>query len=125
MGCASPTIVDKPWGREVIYAETDVYIGKLIEVDQGHRLSLQYHECKDETIYVLEGTLSLVVGPTKSELQTRDLPAGSSIRIVPGTVHRYAAPFGSVRILEVSTPHPDDVVRLSDDYGRADRAKGG
>ena len=119
---AGATIVDKPWGREVIYAQTELYIGKLIEIEQGQRLSLQYHRLKDETIHVLEGTLSLVVGPAPDALQTRDLQAGCSARITPGTVHRYAAPYGPVRILEVSTPHPDDVVRLADDYGRTDPA---
>ncbi len=112
------TIVDKPWGREVIYAATELYIGKIIEIDQGARLSLQYHQRKDETIYVLDGTLRLVIGGAEDALTTRDLDPGASVRVTPGQVHRYQAPHGPVRVLEVSTPHPDDVVRLSDDYGR-------
>lgn len=114
------TIVTKPWGRELIYANTERYIGKIIEVEAGSRLSLQYHRHKDESIYVLEGTLSLVIGESADALETHDLPAGSSWHVRPGVVHRFAAPHGVVRVLEVSTPHPDDVVRVSDDYGRED-----
>lgn len=112
------TVVDKPWGREVIYASTDLYIGKIIEINEGARLSLQLHEQKDETIYVLEGTLRLVIGDSVDALRSRDLSEGVSFRVRTGQVHRYQAPYGSVRVLEVSTPHPDDVVRLEDDYGR-------
>ena len=112
------TIVHKPWGREIIYASNERYIGKIIEVEQGQRLSLQFHRDKDETIYVLEGTLSLVIGASPEDLTTHDLPAGAAQRIQPGMVHRFQAPHGKVRILEVSSPHPDDVVRVSDDYAR-------
>ena len=112
------TIVAKPWGREVIYASTELYIGKIIEIKAGARLSLQYHEAKDETIYVLDGRLRLVIGDSAEALESRDLDAGASVRVHTGKVHRYEAPHGDVRVLEVSTPHPDDVVRLVDDYGR-------
>ena len=112
------TVVTKPWGREVIYASTELYIGKIIEINAGARLSLQYHEAKDETIYVLDGCLRLVIGDSADALETRDLDEGASVRVQTGKVHRYEAPHGDVRVLEVSTPHPDDVVRLVDDYGR-------
>ncbi len=112
------TIVIKPWGREVIYASTELYIGKIIEINAGARLSLQYHEAKDETIYVLDGRLRLVIGDSADALETRDLDEGASVRVRTGQVHRYEAPHGPVQVLEVSTPHPDDVVRLVDDYGR-------
>ena len=112
------TIVIKPWGREVIYASTELYIGKIIELNAGARLSLQYHEAKDETIYVLDGRLRLVIGDSADALETRDLDEGASVRVRTGQVHRYEAPHGPVQVLEVSTPHPDDVVRLVDDYGR-------
>lgn len=112
------TVVAKPWGREVIYASTELYIGKIIEINAGARLSLQYHEAKDETIYVLDGRLRLVIGDSAEALETRDLDEGASVRVDTGKVHRYEAPHGAVRVLEVSTPHPDDVVRLVDDYGR-------
>ena len=112
------TVVEKPWGREVIYASNELYIGKIIEINEGARLSLQLHEQKDETIYVLDGTLRLVIGDSVDTLRSRDLSEGVSFRVQAGQVHRYQAPFGSVRVLEVSTPHPNDVVRLEDDYGR-------
>jgi len=119
MSAAPTRIVGKPWGREIIYASNERYIGKVIEIDAGQRLSLQYHREKDESIYVLEGTLSLVIGPSKDALQTVELSAGGAYRIRPGEVHRFHAPLGPVRVLEVSTPHFDDVVRVADDYGRA------
>ena len=112
------TVVEKPWGREVIYASNEHYIGKIIEINEGARLSLQLHEQKDETIYVLDGTLRLVIGDSVDTLRSRDLSEGVSFRVQTGQVHRYQAPYGSVRVLEVSTPHPNDVVRLEDDYGR-------
>lgn len=111
-------IIDKPWGREVVFASNELHIGKIIEIDEGARLSLQLHEQKDETIYVLEGTLRLVIGDSVGGLETYDLRAGHSVRVKPRQVHRYEAPDGPVRVFEVSTPHPDDVVRLQDDYGR-------
>jgi len=113
------TIVDKPWGREIIYANCEHYLGKVIEISEGHRLSLQEHLEKDETIYVLDGRLALTVGSTPETVQTRDMESGDAFRVRAGTVHRFAAPYGDVRVLEVSTPHPDDVVRFSDDYGRS------
>lgn len=112
------TVVEKPWGREVIYASNERYIGKIIEINEGARLSLQLHEQKDETIYVLDGTLRLVIGNSVDTLRSRDLSEGVSFRVQTGQVHRYQALYGSVRVLEVSTPHPNDVVRLEDDYGR-------
>ena len=117
------TVVEKPWGREVIYASNELYIGKIIEINEGSRLSLQLHEQKDETIYVLDGTLRLVIGDSVDTLRSRDLSEGVSFRVQTGQVHRYQAPYGSVRVLEVSTPHPNDVVRLEDDYGREGTSK--
>ena len=112
------SVVEKPWGREVIYASNELYIGKIIEINEGARLSLQLHEQKDETIYVLDGTLRLLSGDAAATLPSRDLAEGVSYRVQTGQGHRYQAPHGSVRVLEVSTPHPNDVVRLEDDYGR-------
>jgi len=112
------TIVDKPWGREVVYACSEHYLGKVIEIHDGHRLSLQSHVEKDETIYVLEGRLLLAVGASPGNVSTRELHPGQAYRIRPGVVHRFAAVHGPARLIEVSTPHPDDVVRYSDDYGR-------
>jgi mannose-6-phosphate isomerase len=110
-------IVPKPWGREVIFAETERYAGKILYLEAGHRLSLQYHERKDETIYVLDGEVLLVV-EIDGDLQEKALRRGEAFRIRPGVKHRMRAEVPCV-ILEVSSPELDDVVRLEDAYGRA------
>ncbi len=114
----SDTIVDKPWGCEVIWAHTDKYVGKVLNIEKGHRLSEQFHRLKDETIYVLDGVLQLEFNGGEEILY---LTEGESYRIKPGTVHRFIAPkHGTgVRLMEVSTPELDDVVRTEDDYNRA------
>ena len=114
---AVPRRVDKPWGHELIWAETDRYVGKILHVTAGHALSLQYHEVKDETMHLLRGRMRLIIGPSPTELETIELEEGQSIRIRPPTVHRVEA-ITDVDILEASTPHLDDVVRLEDRYGR-------
>jgi mannose-6-phosphate isomerase len=110
-------IVEKPWGFEKIWAKTDKYVGKLLHIMPGHRLSLQYHEVKEETIYVLSGTLKAYT--TKLEIE-HVMSEGMSLHVIPGMVHRFEAPAdgGPVVLLEVSTPELDDVVRLKDDYER-------
>ena len=113
----APRRVEKPWGHELIWAETDIYIGKILHVRAGHALSLQYHEVKDETMHLLRGRMRLVIGPSAEELETIELEEGQSIRISPPTVHRVEA-VTDVDILEASTPHLEDVVRLEDRYGR-------
>jgi mannose-6-phosphate isomerase-like protein (cupin superfamily) len=106
--------VKKPWGFEIRWAITEKYLGKILHIDAGHQLSLQYHEIKDESIYVLEGTLIVKDGERAVILEE-----GDTMRIKPGTVHRFCAPNGThVKLIEVSTPEIDDVVRLEDDYGR-------
>jgi len=112
--------VEKPWGGEEIFAETDQYVGKILTIRAGHALSLQYHVRKDETMMVLEGSCELHSGvePGRRALDIAVLSAGSAVRILPGVVHRLVA-LTDVRIVEVSTPHLDDVVRLDDRYGRA------
>jgi mannose-6-phosphate isomerase len=111
------SLVSKPWGHEVIWSHTEKYVGKLLVINAGHKLSLQYHEVKDETIYVLEGTLSLHVGETEDTVEVVELKTGESYHITPGTIHRFEAK-EPVTLIEVSTPELDDVVRLRDDYGR-------
>ena len=108
----APKIVDQPWGREVWYAHTGRYAGKVLEVDKGHVLSLQKHEVKHETLYLHAGRMSFRLGDTTFEW----LP-GQVVTIPPGTIHRMEALVDS-SILEVSTPELDDVVRLEDRYGR-------
>lgn len=109
--------VPKPWGREVIFAENERYAGKLLHLSAGHALSLQYHERKDETLYVLEGEVSLEV-EEDGAMRTRTLAPGQAYRIRPGVKHRMRAEKPCV-ILEVSSPELGDVVRLEDAYGRA------
>ena len=116
--------VDKPWGHEVRWATNEKYLGKILHINRGKRLSRQYHEVKDETIYVLQGILILELGQDEEKNQKAEktlvLETGESYRIKPGTIHRFCAPTeGFVRLIEVSTPEIDDVVRLQDDYGRS------
>ncbi|HUB08149.1 MAG TPA: cupin domain-containing protein [Myxococcales bacterium] len=108
--------VEKPWGYELIWAQTDRYVGKVLHVNAGHRLSLQYHRQKDETIHLWSGRLTLVVDEGKG-LEERELATGESYRIRPGTRHRMIA-VTDCDVLEASTPELDDVVRLEDVYGR-------
>ena len=109
--------VDKPWGYEIIFAHTDRYVGKILHVDAGQALSLQYHEIKDETLYLAQGEIELVVEEDGS-LVSRTLRGGDSYHITPGTRHRMVA-LEDTDIVEVSTTELDDVVRLQDRYGRA------
>ena len=108
----TPQIVDKPWGREIWYAHEQQYAGKILEVKKGGILSLQKHERKIETMYLQSGRIRYHYNGVDF-----DFPAGSCITIHPGDVHRVEALEDSV-ILEVSTPHLDDVIRLEDRYGR-------
>ena len=107
--------VNKPWGHEIRWAITENYLGKILFIKRGMRLSKQYHEVKDESIYVLAGVLQLEVDD-----ETIILKEAQSYRIKPGVVHRFCAPIDcSVRLVEVSTGEIEDVVRLEDDYGRS------
>ena len=110
--------VDKPWGHEDIFAVVDgKYCGKAIHVSEGQSLSLQYHERKDETIYVFSGRLQLEVGPDESAMERFDLEAGESVHLQAGVRHRVTALVDTV-MLEASTTELDDVVRIEDRYGR-------
>jgi len=110
--------VEKPWGHELIWAHTDRYVGKLISIEPGKRLSLQYHERKDESVYVVRGTLRLHLENDEGEIAQHDLGPGEHHRVPVGRRHRFEALRETVEVIEVSTPELDDVVRLSDDYGR-------
>jgi mannose-6-phosphate isomerase len=139
------TTVQKPWGHETIWAKTDRYVGKIIHINAGHALSVQYHNRKDETVYLLSGELKYWVqssaspgpmphapGPHRTagtgetpvagrspipEMVDVRLKVGEAFRITPGTIH-YMEAVTDCDILEVSTPELDDVVRLKDRYGR-------
>jgi mannose-6-phosphate isomerase-like protein (cupin superfamily) len=108
--------VEKPWGYELIWAHTDRYVGKLLHIKQGHKLSLQYHERKDETVHVQKGEMLFIVDEGKGLIEIT-MKAGDSYHIRPFTQHRMVA-VTDCDVLEVSTPELDDVVRLEDAYGR-------
>lgn len=105
--------VEKPWGREVIWADNEHYAAKILVINAGHSLSRQYHELKHETLFVQDGRLLFEL-----DGERLDLGPGDIVEVPPGTVHRMTATVTAV-VLEASTPHLDDVVRLYDDYGRA------
>ena len=109
-----PIITQKPWGKEHLWALVDnKYAAKIITVNKGQRLSLQYHDFKCETMMCLEGIAVLQI-----ESSTIELHPGEAYTIHPKTIHRLSAPYGDVKVVEVSTTELDDVIRLSDDYQR-------
>ncbi len=110
-------VVPKPWGHEVIWAHTEQYVGKVLHIKAGHSLSLQYHNQKDETIHLLSGEMIYRVKGVDGVLRDAELKAGESFRNEPLTVHQMEA-VTDCQVLEASTPHLDDVVRLTDKYGR-------
>jgi quercetin dioxygenase-like cupin family protein len=117
-GRAEVRTVQKPWGHETIWASTDLYVGKILHVKAGQSLSVQYHNVKDETVYLLSGEMKYWVQLDGSdELRDMRLSTGEAFRITPGTIH-YIEAVTDCDVLEASTPHLDDVVRLKDRYGR-------
>ncbi len=116
-----PVRIPKPWGHEIWWAWTDDYVGKILHIAAGERLSVQYHEEKDETSYVLSGRLTLLKGPSEAELEPTEIGPGDSWRNRPGELHALEA-LEDADVLEVSTPQLDDVVRVSDRYGRGGNA---
>lgn len=109
--------INKPWGYELHWARTDRYVGKVLHIEAGHALSLQYHNRKDETILLWEGRLRFEIGQGP-DARVWEMTAGERVHVPPGTVHRMTA-IGDCTLIEVSTPELDDVVRLEDRYGRA------
>jgi mannose-6-phosphate isomerase-like protein (cupin superfamily) len=109
--------VPKPWGHETIWAQSDQYVGKILHINAGQELSVQYHNRKDETVHLLSGEIVYRVKSDADLLEDVQLKVGESFRITPGTVHQMVA-LTDCDVLEVSTPELDDVVRLSDKYGR-------
>ena len=114
--------VDKPWGWENRFAITDRYLGKVIHINPGEMLSLQYHVRKDETILIVKGVMDLQLDDEQGTMRTHRLTPGMSQRIVPGRKHRMIA-VEECEFFEVSSPEIDDVVRLEDKYGRAGTTK--
>jgi mannose-6-phosphate isomerase len=114
---AGDTRVDKPWGHEVRWAVTDRYLGKLIHINKGEQLSLQYHVQKDESILIMSGLMDLVLEDERGEVRTHRMSPGMTARVRPGRRHRFVA-VEDCDLVEVSSPEIDDVVRLEDRYGR-------
>jgi mannose-6-phosphate isomerase len=109
--------VPKPWGHETIWARSDRYVGKILHINAGEELSVQYHDKKDETVHLLTGKVVYRVQSDADRLEDVQLKLGESFRITPGTIHQIVA-LTDCDILEVSTPELDDIVRLTDKYGR-------
>lgn len=112
-----PYKVEKPWGHELIWAKTKDYVGKILFIKAGHKLSLQYHNIKEETIHLESGVMDFEYEVTPGTVQTIRLVAGDTYHIEPLRKHRMVA-IEDCSVYEVSTPHLDDVVRLQDAYGR-------
>lgn len=117
---ASVDRVNKPWGYELHWAKTDRYVGKVLHVTAGHALSLQYHNIKDETIYLYSGRMLFEI-ERDGVLTRQEMQPGDAVHVTPKTVHRMTA-IEDCDILEVSTPELDDVVRLEDRYGRVEQS---
>jgi mannose-6-phosphate isomerase-like protein (cupin superfamily) len=106
--------IEKPWGFEIIWAETKDYVGKILHINAGHRLSKQYHNVKEETLYVISGILYNY----DEDNNIQKFMPGESFHVIPKQIHRFGANEVAVEVVEVSTPHLDDVIRLEDDYQR-------
>ena len=110
--------IEKPWGYELIFAETASYVGKILHIRKGERLSLQYHRIKEETIFLASGKMLFVYEENDGSLAEHVLEQGDTHHIPKGKRHRMTA-IEDCDVFEVSTPHLDDVVRLEDSYGRS------
>jgi len=116
-GEALPRRVEKPWGHELIWAQTDRYVGKILVIETGRRLSFQYHEVILEWIRVLSGRLLLTLEDDAGQIVKRELGPGEGAHVAPLRRHRYEA-IERAELMEVSTPELTDVVRIEDDFGR-------
>jgi len=109
--------VEKPWGHELIWAHTDRYVGKVIVIEAGKRLSLQRHVVKDESIFIISGRLRLTLEDETGVIGVVELGAGDHHHVPTGRIHRFEA-VERTELMEISTPELDDVIRLEDDFGR-------
>jgi mannose-6-phosphate isomerase-like protein (cupin superfamily) len=112
-----PTRTEKPWGHELLWAHTSRYAGKILHIEAGGRLSLQYHERKEESLYLLSGRMRLELELADGSWFDGEVAPGTCIHVATGRRHRMTA-LETCDVLEVSTPNLDDVVRVQDDYGR-------
>ena len=108
--------VEKPWGFENIWAENKKYVGKFMFIKPNNRMSLQYHNIKEETVYVQSGILR--IWHSENDDDYTDLSPGDIFHVKPKTIHRFGAISDPVHLIEISTPEIDDVVRIKDDYDR-------
>jgi len=109
--------IDKPWGHELVWAETEKYVGKILHISNGSCLSLQYHSVKDETVMVKSGILTMEIRENDT-IKIFKMNQGESLHIKPGLIHRMSAYDGDIEVIEVSTPELHDVIRIEDNYGR-------
>lgn len=114
--------VDKPWGYELIWARTQDYVGKVIHINRGHKLSLQFHNIKEETFYLQSGKMTLLFEDEQGQMQERVMLPGDAHHMPVGRKHRMIA-IEDTDVIEVSTPQLDDVVRVEDGYGREGTSK--
>ena len=114
--------IEKPWGYELIWATTDAYVGKVLHINRGHRLSLQYHQKKVETFLLYSGRMALIFEDDHGQLTENVLEAGAVQHVPAGRKHRMIA-LDDCEVFEVSTPELDDVVRVEDTYGRGSSVK--
>lgn len=115
-----PRRVEKPWGYEIWWAETDRYVAKLLHINEARRLSWQFHRVKDETLLLLRGSVQLRYEDATGEIVETTLEPDRPFRVKPGTKHRLIGGIGGGEVLEASSPEIEDVVRLEDEYGRID-----
>ena len=116
-GVFTPARTDKPWGYEILWAHTERYVGKILHIEPGHILSLQFHNQKHESIYVLRGRMIFRYKDDGGALVDREMIAGEAQQVPTGLVHQFEA-IERTDVLEASTDHLGDVVRLQDRYGR-------
>jgi len=109
--------IDKPWGHEIVWASTGLYLGKILHINSGQIMSLHHHEQKDETLYVYRGKVDVLIEDANGNMRSHVHNEGSTIHI-PATVNHRIIAVTDAELLEVSTPFPDDIVRLHDEYGR-------
>ncbi len=109
--------IEKPWGYEQIWAQTEKYVGKILHIKSGNRLSLQFHNIKEETVLVISGTLSIECEDSENP-DIIIVEENKSFHVLPKQIHRFCAYDGDVTLVEVSTPELEDVIRISDDYDR-------
>ena len=111
--------ISKPWGYEIVWSKCSKFVGKILYINKGHRLSRQYHRYKEESVFVESGNLLIEIGASQYKKDIYLTP-GDSFHIIPNMIHRFCALTGDVKLFEVSTPELEDVVRLEDDYNRTE-----